>query len=171
MNMARKGQFKKGGGRHGGRARKRSSSKSIVRYRTKTLTKYRTRGAPRRHRRHRRHGGGGGVNLLHLGLATAGLAFMTSSKSPLPAVKTFGDKIPGAKTFGTAAAIGVGALAVDRFVKHNKWLKLLGVAGVILAAAKVGEQGTDFKWVGDDDDITADIGDDDDDVGDDMLDY
>lgn len=181
MNMARKGQFKKGGGRVGsGHARKRSSSKAITRYRTRTITKTRrVHVGARKHRRGRRRGGSGGINMLHLGLATAGLAFVTGPKSPITQVRDMGAKIPGAKTFGTAAAVGVAALAVDRFLKPNKWLKLLGTAGVILAAAKIGESGTDFKFVGDDDDITADIGDDDDvsdvgdddDVGDDMLDY
>lgn len=106
------------------------------------------------------------MNLLHVGLATAGLAFLAGAKSPIKQVPEMAGKIPGAKTFGPAAVIGIGALAADRFIKPNKWLKLLGVAGVVLAAAKIGDQGTDFKFVGDDDDDIADIGDDDDDVSD-----
>lgn len=176
--MARKGQFKKGGGRVGeGRARK-ARSKAMVRTRTRTITKtrYRTRKGTMRKRSRSRRSGGGGVNLLHLGLAAGGLAFLTGAKSPVPKVKEMAAKIPGAKTFGIPAAVGVGALAVDRWLWRNKWLKLAGIAGVILAATKVGDQGTDFKWVGDDDDIIADIGDDDEDldddeIGDDNLDY
>lgn len=111
------------------------------------------------------------MNLLHLGIATAGLAFLTGAKSPVQQIPQMAAKIPGAKTFGTAAAVGVAALAVDRFVKPNKWLKLAGAAGIVLAAAKLGQDGTDFKFVGDDDDIAADIGDDDDVGDDDSLDY
>lgn len=163
--MARKGQFKKGGGRVGGRARKRHSSKAITRYRTRTrtVTKYRSRGA---HRKHRRRGSrrGAGLNLMNVGIATAGLAYLTSANSPIQAIRTTAAKIPGAATFGTPAAVGIAALAVDRFLWRNKWLKLAGVAGVVLAAAKLGEQNTSFKFIGDDD-VTADIGDDD--IGDD----
>ncbi len=104
------------------------------------------------------------MNLLHLGLATAALGFVAGAKSPIKQVATFGAKIPGAKTFGIPAVIGIGALAADRFVKPNKWLKLLGAAGIVLAAAKIGAEGTDFKFVGDDDDLADldDVGDDDD---------
>lgn len=128
--------------------------------------KRRRGGARRAHRRggRRRHGGGG-INMLHLGLATAALGYATSASGP-EFIRTNAAKIPGAATFGTAAAIGVAGLAFDRFVKPNKWAKLLGVAGVVLAAAKIGEQGKDFKFLGDGD-TTADVGDDD--VGDDDV--
>jgi hypothetical protein len=118
-------------------------------------------------RRTRRARGGRGVNLLHVGIAAAGLAYLTGANGPA-VVKNAAAKIPGTKTFGAAATLGVGCLAVDRFVKPNKWLKLLGTAGVVLAAAEIGKQGTGFKWVGDDYDDVADIGDDDlsDDVSD-----
>ena len=79
------------------------------------------------------------------------------------------DKVPGTKTFGATAMMGVIALGVDRFIKPNKWLKLLGTAGIVLAAAQVGTKGSDFKFLGDessgDYDLSGDddVGDDDDD--------
>jgi hypothetical protein len=59
------------------------------------------------------------------------------------------DKVPGTKTFGATAMLGIGALAIDRWVKPNRWLKLLGTAGVVLAAAQIGTKGTEFKFLGD----------------------
>lgn len=172
--MARKGQFKKGGGRVGSgasRSRRRRSSggaTAIVVAAPRAPSRRRRSSAPVRHRRSRRRSrsGSGRVDILHLGLATAALGFLTGPKSPIQQIPTMARKIPGATTFGPAAIIGVSALAVDRFMKPNKWLKLLGTAGIVLAAAKIGEQGTDFKFVGDDDDYTADLDDvdDDDDV-------
>lgn len=130
-------------------------------------------------RRRRRHGGGGGpMKLTHLALATGALAFITKAGG---AKDDFSTKIneamanvPGTKTFGATAMLGIGALAVDRFIKPNKWLKLLGTAGIVLAAAQVGSKGSDFKFLGDNDvgdyDLADDLGDDDlgdDDIGDD----
>lgn len=111
------------------------------------------------------------MKLTHLAIASAGLAFMTSAKSPVKALTDFADKIPGTKTFGAPAMIGVACLAVDRFVKPNRWLKLLGTAGIVLAAVKVGSEGTDFKFVGDEGDVgDYDLADEDvGDVGDDDL--
>ncbi len=166
--MARKGQFKKGGGRVGGgshRARRRVTTKTIVVAAPRSPSRRSSHAPRKKHRRSHRRGSAGRLNLLHVGLATAGLAFLTGKKAPTPMIRDTAMKIPGAKTFGAAAIIGIGALAADRFIKPNKWLKLLGVAGVVLAASKIGDEGTDFKFVGDDDDI-ADF---DDDVGDDDL--
>lgn len=91
-----------------------------------------------------------GINLLHVGLAAGALAYATGDSGPAM-IRNAAAKIPGTKTFGAAATIGLGCLAVDRFVKRNRYLKLLGVAGVVLAATQVGRQGTGFRWVGDDD--------------------
>jgi hypothetical protein len=93
------------------------------------------------------------MKLTHLALATAGLAFVTKAGATSGFQKTINDamdKVPGTKTFGATAMLGVGALVVDRFIKPNKWLRLLGTAGVVLAASQVGSKGTDFKWLGDD---------------------
>jgi hypothetical protein len=164
--MARKGQFKKGGGRVGsGHTKKRSKSRAMVH----TKTRYVTRSAPKKHRRRRGGGKGGGMpRLLPLAITAAGLAYLTGANGPT-FVKENVAKIPGVKTFGAPATLGLGALAVDRFVKPNRWLKLAGVAGLVLAAFQVGTKGPDFKWVGDGE-YSGDLeGDDlgDDDVGDD----
>jgi hypothetical protein len=128
----------------------------------------------------KRKGSGGGMKLTHLALATAGLAFVTKAGATSGFQKSINDamdKVPGTKTFGATAMLGVAALAVDRFVKPNKWLKLLGTAGIVLAAAQIGSKGTDFKFLGDDstgdyelegDEDIEDVDDisDDDDIGD-----
>lgn len=129
---------------------RRSSSKAITHVKHRTVTHHRSVGGGGSKRGRRRGHRGGGFKLTHLALATAGLAFVTGQSSPVTFIRDNAAKIPGAKTFGTSAALGVACLAVDRFVKPNKWLKLMGTAGIVLAAAKIGEQGTAFKWVGDD---------------------
>ena len=105
--MAKKrGQFKKGGGHVG--------HKTKTRYRTKTKIKYRTRkegGKHRRRGRHRRHHGSGGVSLMKLGIAGLGLGLLTGDSAPIATVKTYAEKIPGAKTFGSAATLGMPGLA------------------------------------------------------------
>ncbi len=140
--------------------------------RTRTVVRYKTRHVSRKrhHRRHRRgRSGGAGIRVVPLALATAGLAYVTSAQGPA-FVRENMAKVPGVATFGPLATAGLIALGVDKFVKPNKWLKLFGLAGVVLAASKVGEQGANFKWVGDDG--VYDLGDDDD-MGDvdDMGDY
>lgn len=142
------------------RSRKRAR-KSVAIARASTRTVYRTRSAPKR--RYRRRGAARGASmtsLLHIGGAAAGLAYLTGP-SGVATIRDNASKIPGAKTFGPGAALGLACLAVDRFVKPNKWLKLAGIAGVVLAASQVGQKGSDFKWVGDDV-ADLDVGDDDD---------
>lgn len=173
--MARKGQFKKGGGRVGdGRSRRRRRRSSPS---TKAITVREriTIAGPRRrsHGRGRRRHGSGGVKLGHLALATLGLAFVTSPQNNAVSKKVNEviGKVPGSKTFGTTAIAGLGALAASKWgpgkLKGNKWLKALGYAGIVLTAAQVGNQGTDFKWLGDEEGFDLedidDIGDEDDD--------
>lgn len=168
--MARKGQFKKGGGRVGHAMTHRPKT------RTRTIVKTKTRTVRVKSRR-RRHGGNHGAmpRLLPLAGATLALAYVTNDSGPA-FVRDNINKLPGAKTFGPTTMAGLACLAVDRFVKPNKWLKLFGLAGVVLGAAQVGKQGTGFKWVGDDEstgdydlaDDMSDVGDDDvSDIGDD----
>jgi len=139
-----KGRFVKSG-----KAR-RATSGAITKYRTRTVTKYKTRHVKAKgtRRGRRRSAGGGSIRPLHLALASAGVAYLTSAKGP-QTVKDMVNKVPGAKTFGAPAALGIACLAVDKFVKPNRWLKLAGYAGIVAAAMKVGEQGSSFKWVGD----------------------
>jgi len=155
--------------------RRHRKSKAMVRYRTRTVTRVRRVHVGGRRRRRSRGRSGGGIRPLHLGLAAAGLGLLFGAKSPVKQLADLGGKIPGAKTFGTPAMAGIACLAIDKMVKPNKWLRLAGYAGIALAALQVGQQGSDFKFVGDDDleglDSEGDVGDDDDgfvsDVGDD----
>jgi hypothetical protein len=167
-----KGRFVKRS--NSGGTRKRRKSTALVRTNTVVQTRYRTRSAPKARRRGRRSSGGGGIKPLHLAAAAAGVAYLTSASGP-QTVKDLVAKVPGAKTFGAPAALGIGCLAVDKFVKPNKWLRLAGYAGIVAAAMKLGEQGKNFKWVGDadggDDMYIADIEGDDDDVADVEQDY
>jgi hypothetical protein len=99
------------------------------------------------------------MKLTHLALATAGLAFVTKAGATAGFQKSINDvmeKVPGTKTFGATAMLGVALLAIDRFVKPNKWLKLAGTAGIVLAAAQIGTKGTDFKFLGDNSQTSGD---------------
>jgi len=146
--MARRGQFKKGGGRVGHhRSKTRYKTKYKTRYKTKYKTRYKT--GHRGHRRRRRHHGGGGMSLKHLAIAGAGLAFLTGASSPIKAIPDNVAKLPGAKTFGNPAVAGLALLGVDHFLYKNKWLRAAGVVGVVLGAVQVGTKGKDFQWVGD----------------------
>jgi hypothetical protein len=138
-------------------AKRRKSSTALAR---RSRRRYHLAKMPRRSRSRRR---GAGINMMLLGAATLGLAYLTGSSSPVSQIPAMAAKIPGAKTFGAPAVVGIGALAVNHF-RPNKWLKLLGAAGIVLAAAQVGSKGTNFSWVGDDDDVADidDVGDDDD---------
>jgi len=164
--MARKGQFKKGGGRIGdGRAHHKAKHRHVAmthrpRTHTVTVTKNRTKYVKVKSK-HRGGKHGGGIKLTHLAIAAAGLGYITSDKHGVEFVKTNAAKLPGAATFGVPATIGLYALAVDRYVKPNRWLRLLGYAGLITAAMKVGTEGSDFKVVGDSDVGDYDVGDDD----------
>jgi hypothetical protein len=164
-------------GRSGGGKRRKSTAMTHT-----TRTVHVHHKAKRKGGGKRKGSGGGGMKLTHLALATAGLAFVTKAGATTGFQKSINDamdKVPGTKTFGATAMLGVAALAVDRFVKPNKWLKLLGTAGIVLAAAQIGSKGTDFKFLGDDsetgdyelegDEDIEDVDDieDDDDIGDD----
>lgn len=146
--MARKGQFKKGGGRIGDHRAHHGKAKTRTVYKTKTKT--RTVHAKSK-RGHRRHHGGGGVSLKHLAIAGGALAFLTGASSPIAAIKDNANKLPGAKTFGATAVAGAALLAIDKFVKPNKWLRAAGYAGIVIAAATVGNKGTSFQFVGEPD--------------------
>jgi len=122
----------------------------------------------RKHKRRRSHSGGGGVRALPLALAAGGLAYLVSPAGP-SFVRENLAKIPGTKTFGPVATAGLACLAVDRFVKRNKWLRLAGYAGIVVAAVQVGTKGSGFQWLGDEGSGDYDLSDDEsgDDMGDD----
>lgn len=162
--MARKGQFKKGGGRHGGgstRTRKRSSgSTSLVVVAPRAPARRHTSHPAKRHhkgrRKGRRGGGHGGVTIPKLvgtGLVLANVC--GTNNGPLgDKVYNLVQKIPGAKTFGGAATAGLTAGAIYKFTRFGgrfrPYLACAGLIGVIGAILKVGEQGTAFKWLGED---------------------
>ena len=161
--MARKGQFKKGGGRVGsGRMSSGGGGGVIVvapsaapRRKSPKRRASPVRRKARRSAVARRSGGGGGVTvgkLVGAGIALASAA--GSSTGPLGAtVYNLVQKVPGAKTFGGAATAGLMAGGLYKFTKFGgrarPWLAAAGVVGVVLAAVKLGEQGTSFKWLGD----------------------
>jgi len=107
----------------------------------------------------------GGIRPIHLAVGAAAISYLASASGPAM-VRNFAAKIPGSATFGPAATIGLSCLAIDRYVKPNKYLKAAGYAGIVIAAAQFGGKGANFRWVGDHDEV-ADIDLGDDDVGDD----
>jgi len=158
--MARKGQFKKGGGRVGGASRSRSPrrSKALVKYRTNTVTRYRTRNKSVARRARRRGGGGrGGVTAAKVAITAVALGALVGSQNMAPKqVTDFVAKIPGAKTFGNVAITGLALGAVGHFTnfggRFRPWLRAAGAVGLVAAAIKLGTDNTGFKFVGDDDD-------------------
>lgn len=157
--MARKGQFKKGGGRVG------HATSVVHRPRTRTITRTKTKYVTRRakvHRVHRRgrrrSSGGAGVNLTKIGIAAVALGALAGDNSTIApaAVKDFVGKIPGQKTFGGPAILGMGLGAVGHFTsfggRFRPWMKAAGIVGVVLAAIKLGSENTAFKFLGDTDD-------------------
>lgn len=163
--MARKGQFKKGGGRVGdGRTRTSSRSKSrrttaIVVVPSQRRPTHRRRHAVHHKAKHRRRsgGGGGGVSVGKLAGAALVLANVAGTNNGPLGDKVYNlvQKIPGAKTFGGAAVGGLAIGAVGKFTgiggRFRPWMRAAGIVGIIAAFLKLGEQGTAFKWIGDDD--------------------
>lgn len=138
-------QFQKGGGTAATKTKKRKHHPA-VQHHTRTVYVQ-----PKRKSHGRRKSAGGGMKLLHLAVAAGVLGYVTSSNHGVAFIKDNAAKLPGAATFGVPAAIGAVALGVDKFVKPNKWLKLIGAAGIVVAAMKVGDAGTDFKFIGEPD--------------------
>lgn len=161
--MARKGQFKKGGGRHGGPSRsksRRSTSLVVIAPPRAPARRKRSHSHAVHHRKRARKGSGGatgGCTLPKLIGTTLVLANVAGTNNgPLGAtVYNVVQKIPGAKTFGGAAVAGMTIGAIHKFTRFGGSLRPLmkcaGLVGVIAAAIKLGEQGTAFKWLGGDD--------------------
>lgn len=141
--MARKGQFKKGGGRHG------DAGKAIVRYRTKAVTKWRTRSATKVKRRRSSSRQDIVKKVLPIALGAAALGYVSEN---VPEVTDIIKKIPGAKTVGVPLAVGVGALAFNRFVRANRIARIIGVVGIAVGAYQFGVKKFDVEWLGDPDD-------------------
>lgn len=177
--MARKGQFKKGGGRvgDGGGSRARSRRKAPAQivvvgprapraprrsYPATHLIEAQRAGHPvaagkRRKAHHKRRiVGGSPVGYA----ATAAALAWIDSKGNAEDAGLFGtvnrvvDKLPGAKTLGRPATAGIALGAIEHFTSMGgslrPYMRLAGVVGVVLAGAKVGGAGAAFKWLGDD---------------------
>jgi len=145
----------------------RSASRSApsraiaVRRQAAPLTRTRTRTVVVRRAARRARAAIGGIRPIHLAVGAAAISYLASASGPAM-VRNFAAKIPGSATFGPAATIGLTCLAVDRWVKPNRYLKAAGYAGIVIAAAQFGSKGASFRWVGDDEVADMDIGDDDD---------
>jgi hypothetical protein len=169
MIMARKGQFKKGGGRVGGgstaivhkpRKRKHKAAhhaRSMVRSGGGgSVVVIEERKAKRKGGK-RRGGGAHGITplkVLGTGIVLANVA--GSKTGPLgETVYNLVQKIPGSKTFGGTATAGLALGGLYKFTKIGGRLRPLlacaGLVGLAAAAIKIGESGTSFKWLGDPD--------------------
>jgi len=147
----------------------RSASRSApsraiaVRRQAAPLTRTRTRTVVVRRSARRARAAIGGIRPIHLAVGAAAISYLASAAGPAM-IRNVAAKIPGSATFGPAATLGLTCLAVDRWVKPNRYLKAAGYAGIVIAAASFGSKGKNFQWVGDHDEISdIDIGDDDDD--------
>lgn len=107
---------------------------------------------PGKRRRHAR--GGGAVSIPKL-VATAVVLGNVAGKADGVlggTVYNLVQKLPGAKTFGGAETVGLYCAALHEFTgvggRLRPWLKLAGYVGVIGAGLKLGNAGTNFKWVG-----------------------
>lgn len=119
--------------------KKRARSRAITRTRTRYITR---RPARRRRRAH----GGGGTSMVKVAAAAAAIGYIQERTQLLAPLS----KVPGAKTFGTPAALGVVALAANKFIKPHPMLRLVGLAGLAVAAYNLGSKGFNVTWVGDD---------------------
>jgi hypothetical protein len=166
--MARKGQFKKGGGRVGGMPSRISGGRgndvivvnapaSPRKTKRKSVSVKRKGGGKRKGKRR----GGSTARGITLGKVVGSALVLASvagtNNGPLGSkVYDLVQKVPGAKTFGGAATAGLIAGGLYKFTKFGgrfrPWMAAAGLVGAIAAGLKLGEQGTSFKWLGDGDD-------------------
>ena len=166
---------------HGGASHaSKKKGTHVAKSKAMTKTKKKHHSPAKKHHRRRKHGGGGHLPLFPLALAGVALGFMTANPNSPASIKDTLAKVPGAKTFGTAAVVGAAALATDRWLWKNKYVRIAGYIGIGIAALSVGATiGTDkFKWVGDEessgdydlaDEESGDEESGDDDMGDDDM--
>jgi len=173
--MPRAGQFKPGGGRYGAKtgsggkkrksgSRRRSSGGGGAMVVVRETVAAPRRAAPRRQvhhhvKGHKKHGRRRSARGLHISLpklaATAVVLGNVAGKADGVAgatVYNLVQKLPGAKTFGGAETVGLYCAAIHEFTgfggRFRPWLKLAGYVGVIGAGLKLGNAGTNFKWLG-----------------------
>lgn len=107
--------------------------------------------APRR----RRHTGEGGANIWKVGASALVLSNVCGKNDGLLGATVYDwvQKLPGAKTFGGAATAGLYIGALHRFTRFGgsirPWMKAAGYVGVVGALMKIGELGSNLKWLGD----------------------
>lgn len=170
--MARKGQFKKGGGRVGMPSRisgGRGNDVIVVNApAAQRKTKRKASSVKRRggKRKGKRRAGATATRGITLGKVVGSAIVLASAagtnNGPLGAkVYDLVQKVPGAKTFGGAATAGLIAGGLYKFTKiggrFRPWMAAAGLVGVIAAGLKLGEQGTSFKWLGDGGDDMMDV--------------
>ena len=176
--MPRAGQFKPGGGRYGrattgsgGKKRKSGSRRRssggggamvVVRETIAAPRRAAPRGAAVHHvkghrkggRRRSARGGGGSVSIPKLAATAVVLGNVAGKADGVlgGTVYNLVQKLPGAKTFGGAETVGLYCAALHEFTgiggRFRPWLKLAGYVGVIGAGLKLGNAGTNFKWLG-----------------------
>jgi hypothetical protein len=102
----------------------------------------------------RRRGGGGDVSLIKIAATAVVLGNVVGKKDGVAggAVYDLVQKLPGAKTFGGAEAVGLYCAGLHHFTtwggKLRPWIKAAGYLGVAAAFLKLGNAGTAFKWLG-----------------------
>lgn len=154
-----KGRFVKGG-----HSRSSGGTTAIVVAPARAPARRRSHSKPvkKTGRRRRNYGGGSsGVTMGKVIGAGVGLALLTSDtglmKETGKSIRDALDKVPGSKTFGRVAVAGLGLGALGKWVvkggRARPWLLAAGVVGLAVAAVKLGDQNSEFKWLGDDDDL------------------
>lgn len=166
--MARKGQFKKGGGRVGdgrsgggkqSRARKTAQivhvKRSVPAVRHSTVHHV-AAAAPRPRGGRRRHRSDIGTGTVIATALIMGNTLGTNNGILGDKLYNLAQKIPGAKTFGNVAVTGAVAGALYKWTDIGKGsiikpiLGAMGIVGAVAGALKFGEAGTSFKWLGGD---------------------
>lgn len=155
--MARKGQFKKGGGRVGdGRSRKRSSSKALTIYRSAppvVVTKTRKVRVPV-HVRSKRGGGRSLVRREHGAgefipgpfrvksmVVSAALGYAKGGHG-LAQLNELIEKLP---TIGTVPKVAIAALIANKFADRGDWYDGAAQAFCDVAAYEFGQAGLQMK--------------------------
>lgn len=131
----------------------KSRSTAMVRYRPSHPVRYHRSSPsiriimPKKKRSHRRHRGGGGHGgLVPLLVLAAALGYANNVDEFMALV----EKVPGAKTYGGAAAVAGVSYAIDRWVYPSKWLKAATAVGLIITIYTLGKKQFELPdWAGD----------------------
>jgi len=151
--MARVGQFKKGGGRvTNGR---RSRSTAVARRSPAVVTRYRTRTVKvARRRRHSAHGtahGGGRIVPGPFRLKSAAIASIVGYSEAKKGLPMLSDTLAKLPTVGKLPREAVAALILNYFANKSPWIDAAAQAYFDIAGYKLGMSGYEFS--GDDADF------------------